>query len=205
MNPSYAPGHIWYGWYHAQGGHFEEGLAELGVAKELDPISVSTDFYIGEMLYFARRYDQAIDRLQESLEIDPSYPPTLWFMALARQQTGQHKEMISDMERASELSGDDPGMIAFLAYTYGIAGRRSEAQEMLDELQAPREQGYASPFDVALVYAGLGEPDRAFEWLEKACEERVGFMVYLKTFPVFDSLRSDPRLASLIRRVGLEP
>ena len=205
----FAPGHIWYGWYLAQEARFEEGLAELRIARELDPLAVSfglpTDFYIGEMLYFARRYDDAIEQLQKTLELEPDFPATLWFLGLAFHEKGNHEEAITYLERAFKASGRDPGVAPFLAYIYATAGKRDEAQKILDEILKRGEHGHLSAWDVALVHVGLGNVDGAFEWLERACEERAGWMVYLKTLPLLDPLRADSRFLTLLHRVGLEP
>ena len=94
---------------------------------------------------------------------------------------------------------------AALGHAYALAGKRAEAQRVLDDLLALSKQRFVSPYDISLVHLGLGEKDKAFEWLQKAVAERVGLLVYLKVDPLFDPLRSDPRFQDLLRRMGLPP
>jgi len=92
-----------------------------------------------------------------------------------------------------------------LAYAYAAAGRRDEAIKILDEQQRLSQQRYVSPYNFAIIYTGLGDKDRAFEWLTKCVEERTLIIFHLKSRPLFDPLRSDPRYAELLRRMNLEP
>ena len=116
-----------------------------------------------------------------------------------------YKEAIEEFQQVTVLPNpkDDPDIVAALGYTYAVSGNKGEAQKLLDELNELSAQGYIPPFDIALIHLGLGEKDQAFEWLEKAYEERSRWLTGLKVDPIFDSLRSDPRFIDLLNRVGL--
>jgi Flp pilus assembly protein TadD len=122
-------------------------------------------------------------------------------MALAQQ--GTCDEAIDELKQAHSLSGGDPEILSLIGYTYAISGRHNKAQRVLDELRDLARQHYVSPYDIATVHTGLGERDQAFVWLEKAYEDRSLGLCRLKVGPRQDPLRSDPRFADLLRRIGL--
>jgi TolB-like protein/Tfp pilus assembly protein PilF len=179
----------------------EEAIAEFNRALELDPISPLRRGFFGLLLYRARRYDESIAQCQTALEIDPNYPNALWFMALALEQRGQLTESIAKLKQAVNLS-TGPHYRALLARAYALAGERTQALNILDELRALSQQRYVSPFDIAVIYVGLNDLSSAFQWLEDAYRHRV-FRIIELTLPMFDSLRPDPRWQDLVRRIGL--
>jgi tetratricopeptide (TPR) repeat protein len=114
-----------------------------------------------------------------------------------------YKEAITEYQKAIPLSGDSPDEPASLGYAYALSGKRQEAFQIIDDLKQRSKRSYISPTLIAIVYAGLGEKEQAFEWLDKAYNGQDSNLVYLKVDPMFDNLRSDPRYADLLRRVGL--
>ena len=114
-----------------------------------------------------------------------------------------YEQALAELEKARDLLGDNAEVLSLIGYTYGVSGRRVEALKVLQELQGQSKQRYVSPYHLAMVYAGLGEKDKAFAWLERAYEDREGRMTTLKFVPEFDGLRSDSRYAALQRRIGL--
>jgi TolB-like protein/Flp pilus assembly protein TadD len=179
----------------------EEAIAEFKRALELDPISPVRRGFFGLLLYRARRYDESIAQCERALEIDPNYANALWFLALSLEQKGQLTESIAKLEKAVGLSGGAHHR-ALLGRAYALAGEKTKAMEMLDELKKLSQQRYVSPFDIAVVYVGLGDLSSAFQWLEEAYRQRV-FRIIELTLPMFDSLRSDWRWQDLVRRIGL--
>jgi tetratricopeptide (TPR) repeat protein len=135
------------------------------------------------------------------LEIDPNYPNALWFIALSLEQKGQLAESITNLEKAVSIA-PGPHFRALLGRAYALAGERTKAQNILEELKILSQQEYVSPFDIGVVYAGLGDVNSTFHWLEKTYQERV-FRIVELMLPMFDSLRSDMRWQDLVRRVGL--
>jgi tetratricopeptide (TPR) repeat protein len=179
----------------------DEAVFEARLGLEMDPISRVYIGHFGLILYRARRYDEAIAQCGKALEIDPYYPNAMWFMALALEQKGQLPEAIGQLERAVSLSRG-PLFLSLLSRAYALAGDRTKALNILDELNAMSARMYVSPFDVAVVHAGLGDNDSAFQWFEQAYEERV-FRIIELTLPMFDNLRSDRRWHNLVQRIGL--
>jgi len=179
----------------------DEAVAEFKRALEFDPISRVFVGYFGLLYYRARRYDESIVQCQKALEIDPYYCNAMWFMALSLEQKGQVSASIAQLEKAVSIAGA-PLFTALLGRAYALTGEKTKALEILDGLMTLSQQRYVSPFDIAVVQIGLGDLTPAFQRLEEAYEQRV-FRIIELTMPMFDSLRSDPRWQSLVRRIGL--
>jgi TolB-like protein/Flp pilus assembly protein TadD len=182
-------------------GRHDEAIAEYKFVLELDPISRVCLGHFGLILYRARRYDESIAQCLSALDIDPTYANALWFLALALEQKGRLTESIAKLEKAVSLSGG-PHYRALLGRAYALAGDKAKALNILEELKALSQQRCVSPFDIAVVHAGLGDLNSAFEWLEEAYRQRV-FRIVELTLPMFDSLRSDRRWQDLVGRIGL--
>ena len=204
LNPNYATAHQWYGEYLATIGRFEEGLEQLKQAEHLDPLSLIINSDLGLPYFFAREYDRAIEQWQKTVELDPDFWLAHYALALVYEQKEMYQEAIAESKRALSLFTDSPWVLAGLGYIYAVSGQRDAAQQVLEELKGRTQESYVSPFDLALIYAGLGEKEEALRWLEKAYEERNQWLTWLKVEPRLDSLRSDPRFADLVHRVGLE-
>jgi TolB-like protein/DNA-binding winged helix-turn-helix (wHTH) protein/Tfp pilus assembly protein PilF len=205
LNPRYAPAHQWYGGHLSATGRFREAEAEKKRALELEPLSLIMNFEVGLASYFARDYDQAIDRFRKTLELDANFPPPYTFLAASYEQKGMFEEAMAASRRAVTVTQGPPKALAMagLAHIYAISGRKTEALKILAELQSLSEHKYVPATDTALIYAGLGEKDKAFAWLEKAHEEHSFTLSNVKVEPRFDPLHSDPRFADLLRRIGL--
>ena len=204
LNPNYAVAHQFYGFYLVAMGRFEQAITELKLAQELEPLSSEISTFLGVSLYFARRYDQAIEIFHKILDLDPNY----WFAHLSLgwvyEQTGEIQGSVGALQKAWELEGSILHILAALGRAYAVSGKRDEAKRVLAELQEKSRQSYVPLYSIAIIYAGLGENDKAFEWLEKAYEDRSMFLTWLKVDPQLNSLRADPRFAALLRKVGLE-
>ena len=199
--PTYAPAHQWYSSYLVAMGRFDEAIAEARRAQELEPLSFISNSHIGWILYFAGRYDEAIEHCKKLLDVDPSFFPARRYLGLVYEQKGMYKEAIAEFQQAAKLSGS-PLMMSLLGHAYAVSGNRAEAQRILVEL-GQQKQRYVSPYTVATIYAGLGDKDQAFKWLEKAVDERDIWLMNLKVDPLFKPLRSDDRFAKLLRSIGL--
>lgn len=205
LNPRYAIAHQWYGGYFEAMGHRSEAIAERKLSQELDPLSPIVNFEFGNALYYAREYDQAIDQFLKTLELDPNFPPAQQFLPAALEQKKMYDQSIAEFKKAIPLlAGSEGGMTkGGLGHVYAVTGKKAEAQALIDELKQLSSRQYVSANSIALIYAGLGDKDQAFAWLEKAYEERSFQMQWLGVEPRWDNLRSDPRFADLLRRVGL--
>ena len=205
LNPSYATAHHWYGEYLEARGQFDEAIAEIKRGLELDPVSLIINADLGAAFYVARRYGQAIDQLRKTLQLDPNFALAHSFLGMVYEQKGMFEQAIAERQKAVILSAGAPGQLARLGHSYAVAGRRKEAVKILARLKQLSNQRYVRPYDIALMYVGLGETEQAFEWLEKAYEDRTGELVYIDVVHQFDPLRSDPRFQDLLRRIGLPP
>jgi TolB-like protein/Tfp pilus assembly protein PilF len=202
LNPNDATARHWYAEYLALMGHPTEAIAEMRRAQELEPLSLIINKELGTALYLARQFDQAIEQLRKTLELDSSFVRAHIQLGSAYGQKEQHEEAISEFRKAIGIDGKDPHALSQLAYTYAVSARRNEANKIIEQLKERSKRRQVSSVDIAIVCAGLGEKSQAFEQLEKAYSERDEGLLYLKTDPVWDSLRSDPRFSDLLRRVG---
>jgi serine/threonine protein kinase/Tfp pilus assembly protein PilF len=202
LNPNSAADHQNYVYHLEWLGRLDEAMLHLKRAQELDPLSLLIGSEVGAAFYYARQYDKAIEQLQKTIEMDPSFAPAHMRLANAYQAKGMYEEAIAEHKKGIALDKTSR-RVAQLGYTYATAGKRDEAQKILDELKDVSKQQYVSPFEFALIYVGLGDKDHAFAWLEKTFEERHDTLGYLKVDPRFDSFRSDPRFADLLRRMKL--
>jgi adenylate cyclase len=184
-------------------GRHQEAVSEIKRARRLAPLSLNINVQVARMLFFAREYDEAIEQCRKTLEMDPDYGGAHLFLGKIYKQKGLYREALAELERARELLGDNAEILSMIGYTHAAAGRRTEAEQVLQELDGLSRQRYISPYHAAVIYAGLGEKDKAFGRLEQAYQEREGRMTLLKSAPEFDGLRSDPRLTTLLQRMNL--
>jgi TolB-like protein/DNA-binding winged helix-turn-helix (wHTH) protein/Flp pilus assembly protein TadD len=203
LNPNYANAHNFYAGYLMSRGRAEEAIAASNRARELDPLSLAISAQRGFLLENARRYDEAIEQLRRVIAVDPNHYQAYWILGHTHAAHGQFDEAVAASEKAVALSGRGPGALGILGLVYGLAGRKGEATKVLNELLELNESRYVTPAAIVNIYIGLGDKDQAFVWLEKAYQERSNYIAYLKVFPIVDPLRSDPRFADLVRRVGL--
>ena len=206
LNPNYAIAHHWYHEYLAAMGRFEESQAQILRAQELDPLSLMISADVGWGLYFARRYDEALEQLRKTLELEPNFVMAHFILGLTYLQKGQFQQSAAELQKAIALSGDSPLTLALgvLGHVSAASGRKHEAHRMLERLSALSRQRYVSSYSLAIIYTGLGEKDAVFASLRKACEERHDRLIYLNVEPIFDGIRADPRFRDLLRPIGLE-
>jgi tetratricopeptide (TPR) repeat protein len=205
LNSGYPTAHQWYGQYLSAMGRFDEAVAELKRAQDLDPVSVAIQVNVGRVYRYARRYDEAVEQLRAGLVMDPNLASPHFFIALSRTLQSRCSEAMGEYQTALKLSRQYLAAIAYLGYTYARCGKTAEAQETLQELMEISKRGYLPAGLIVPLYAGLGDKDRAFQWLAKAVEERDFDVVWLKIDPLFDLIRSDPRFAEVLHRVNLGP
>ena len=204
LNPNYANAHNLYATHLMAKGLTAESIAASNRARELDPFSLSISVQRGFLLENARRYDEAIEQLRNVIAMDPNHYQAYWTLGHTYAASGRFVEAIAAAEKAAALSDRVPGALGILGLVYGLAGRKDDATKVLHELLELNKQRYVTPAALANVYIGLGDKERAFFWLEKAYEERSNYIAWMKVFPIVDPLRSDPRFASLLQKVGLK-
>ena len=192
--------HEGYGWYLAAMGRFDESIAEMKRARELDPLSLPAIAHLGVPLFYARRYDDAIEHFQEALEMDPDCDYIRFRLALAYAQKAMYEEAIGELQPMLGTSRDRDA-VAALGYVYAVSNQRDKAQDALAELKERAKQEYVPSYHMAIIHVGLGEMDHAFNWLEKAYEERSYWLTFLRVDPILDNLRSDTRYTELLQRM----
>jgi tetratricopeptide (TPR) repeat protein len=202
LKPNYPTAHQWYANYLAVLMRPEEACAEILRAEALDPLNPVIRMDVGHTCYYTSgEYEKAVEQYRKVLALDPDFALARFYLALAHIRRNDLANAVTELEAVKRLEAGEPDPIALLGYAFAVNGQREKAMRSLAELQALSKQRYVSPFPVAWIYMGLGDKDRAFEWLEKAYEERTGRLAYLKVERAFDPLRSDPRFEDLVRRL----
>jgi TolB-like protein/DNA-binding winged helix-turn-helix (wHTH) protein/Tfp pilus assembly protein PilF len=203
LEPNGEGGHTVYALYLGDMGRSEEAISEMKKGLESDPLSVLSLANLGWLYEQAGQPERAIEQYRRILEMDPKSVDAHGGLGWVYGLQGNHTQAIAEWREARRLSENSPGAIAGLGYAYAAAGMNDEAHEMLSELKQLSKRRYVSPYEVASVYAGLGEREQTFFCLEKALDEHNGSLVSLKVDPEFASLRSDPRFGKILQRIGL--
>ena len=205
LNPRYATARQWYSWYLMAMGRGDEGITQGRIAQELDPTSVSIRRSFGWLLYFARRNDEAIEHLGQAMAMNPTSDETQWILGLALTQVGRYDEAEALLREAEAgAQGANHHAFAALGRLAVLRGRRAEAEASLTSLYETAKTRYVSPVDFARLHLALGDTDKTIEWIERARDERRGWLTYLKVEPLLDPIRADPRYFELVRRMRLD-
>ena len=201
LNPNSSLAHMRYAAFFTWLDKDDEAIAESKKALALDPLSPLMNWDLAFSYYWARRYDDAIEQDQKTLEIDPNYLRSIYQIGLSYEQKGMLDKAFEQYLKSAAIVGGTAEVMA-LKDAYATSGVRGYYRKQLD-----LEMAKASPstYTIAALYARLDEKEQAFEWLQKATEERSNELTYLKVSPVFDNLRSDPRFGDLMKHVGLVP
>jgi eukaryotic-like serine/threonine-protein kinase len=203
LSPTHPTASHWYAEYLMTMGRQADAIARMQKSQELDPLSLIISVAIGWAFYMARQYDEAVEQLHRTIELDPNYPVTYWILGLLLRKMGSYEAAITEGEKGVKLSGGSPLMKAALAQTFATAGRKEKAIEILADLTKLAKEKYVAPYFFAGIHIGLGEDERAIEYLEKSYEEHSHWLIYLHIDPSMDSLRPHPKFQDLLRRVGL--
>jgi tetratricopeptide (TPR) repeat protein len=205
LDPNYSTAPHWYSICLLSLGRIGEAMTEIRHAHELDPLSAVIGTTLTYAWFAQGDVNASIAQCKEVIDLDPDYPRAHEYLGLGYLKQGRYPEAIAELEKAVELSGRERRPLRDLGYGYAISGKRAEALAVLKELEAKYEKKEALAQDFAAVYTGLGEKDQAFAWLEKDFQTRSGLLAWIRWAPPFESLRSDPRCADLLRRMGLQP
>ena len=203
LNPNYATAHHWFAHYLAVMGRYADAMREIRRARELDPFSISINSFLVLTFYYAHQYDQALSATKEMVEIEPAFAAgaaQLQGNVLAAK--GMYGEAVAHWNKSLVLSGQ-AGDAAKLEQAYATGGYRGYLDRQLQELKASSQGEYVDPLGFAELYTRLGDKDSAFHWLERAYQEHSSWLNFVNADPVYDPLRSDPRFADLLRRIGL--
>jgi len=201
LNTNSGEAHREYAAYLTNVGRNEQAIAEAKQARELDPLTLVTNFQVAWTLIGARRYDEAISESQQLIE---KFPNAHFWIGLALLGKGMNEQAIKEFEIVVNSSNPHQMAKASLAYAYGVTGKREKAKNILAEFENSLRQGQSSPYYLAMIYAGLGDKDQTFAWLEETYREHSRPLASgINVNPMWDGIRSDPRFENLRRRMGL--
>ncbi|HEY2963670.1 MAG TPA: protein kinase [Pyrinomonadaceae bacterium] len=205
LNPNYATAHQWYGSYLAASGRFDEAVTEAKTAHELEPFSLTIYSDYIRNLYYANQLDEAHSEALKLYEMDRSFARAFYELGLVLEAQGKLEEAISAFRNALKSSPDNVTALTALGHAQALAGKKTDAERVIARLQELSKQQYVSPFQTAVVYAGLGNRKLALDWLEKSREERFNWLPFVQVDPVFKNLRSEARFVELAKSLGLPP
>ncbi len=204
LDPNYATSHEWYSIFLMAADRPEDAFREIQLARQPDPLSLPVNSDLGFHYYYRGRYDEAVKQLKFVLELNKDFPPAHLWLGRTYQELGRFEDALSEFQHVEDKLPEWPVSIAAKGFVAGISGRTDEAQSILIKLQRLASKKFVTSYGVALVHAGLGQRDSAFAWLNKAFDERSHWLVWLRLDPRWNGLRSDPRFAELVSRVGFQ-
>ncbi|MDQ2948500.1 MAG: tetratricopeptide repeat protein [Acidobacteriota bacterium] len=203
MNPGYATARQWFGVdYLALLGRTEEAIAQVEIACQLDPLSAIILEGRAFLKLLSRDYDGALKCHLEELNLDPFFYKTHRSIGRVYTQQGKYDQAIEMFEKARKLNGDTPNVLGALGQACGLAGRKSEARRLVAQLTQLSATRYVPSTSFAIAHLGLGDKDRALDWLERVCDQRELPVTTLNVHPVYDPLRNEPAFQALLRRIG---
>jgi serine/threonine protein kinase/tetratricopeptide (TPR) repeat protein len=202
LNPNNPSGHQWYGDFLTRMGRFDEAKVELKKAQALDPLSLLTNTSLGRLLYFTRQYDSAVQQLTKTLDMDSKFVPAQHAIESAYAQNGMFKEAIGERQKVLTLSGN-PDLAAAIGEDFNVSGYPGVMKSWLEGLKEVSKRGYVSSYNIAQIYARLGDKSQALASLEQAYSERDSNLTYVNVEPAFDNLRSDLRFKKIVQQLAL--
>ncbi len=203
LNPNYPTAFHWYSIFLKNMGRNDEAAAMIKRAQELDPLSSIIGVNVSRMYGLQKNYDASIENSLKQIELDPNFPPAYEYLALSYLKRGRNAEAIAAAEKAVGLSNRSGISLGDLGHVYAVAGKRAEAIDKIKELEEKYTRKEANGHYIAAVYVGLGDKDKAFEWLEKDFQARNGKLPEIRWQLQFESLSDDPRYKDLLKRMGL--
>ena len=203
LNPGFATAHHWYSFVLLVSGQAERAMMEALTALELDPSSLSVRRGVGWLSYYTRRYEQALYHLRRAIAVNPTSEDNYRVMGLVLTQQGAYVEAERAFREAITLSPDLSYATAGVAHVLALSGRRREAEAIVAELEARARERYVTPVAFCIAHLGLGNVDQVFHWLDRAYEDRRGWLTYMKVDPIFDPVKDDPRYEAFLKRMRL--
>jgi eukaryotic-like serine/threonine-protein kinase len=205
IRPDYPEAHMWYGNLLFCTGRFDEAVREMRRGKELEPLEPAPPTHVAWALYFARRFDESLEELNEVIQSDPEFSLSYLWQSANLIAKGMYGEAIAAIRKFDELTAGAVIGVSLMGAAYGLAGMQEEALSVLRRLDELSKERYVGPLYRALVWTGLGAKDKALEYLEEAYVGRESAMAFLGVWPVLDALRSEPRFTGLLKKMNLEP
>jgi DNA-binding winged helix-turn-helix (wHTH) protein/Flp pilus assembly protein TadD len=203
LNPNYVLAHSWYALNLGAMGRYEEAFDHVRQAQQLDPLSLEINTVAGRIFYFSRQYDRSVDVYRKAIDLDPYYARAHTRLGMTYAAMGAFRDAIREFEESQRLSGADPNLDGLLGYAQALSGNTGKARKLLKELTRRPRRDYVPAFSMALIWIGFGQRDHALECLARSYQDRSTDMVYSRTEPLLDPVRSDPRFTALLQQMGL--
>ncbi len=203
LDPNYIVAHNWYALNLSAMGRLDEALVQVRLAEQLDPLSLNAKIEMGLICYWSRKYSRAIEAYRKIIDLDPRFPRAHTRLGMTYAAEGAFEDAIREFTEAQALSGLDPYLDGLLGYSSALSGNTGLAYKVLEKLEERSRKQYVPAFSMALICVGLGAFDRAMEWFEASYKDCSTYMVYAKTDPLLDPIRSDNRFSRLLDRMGL--
>jgi tetratricopeptide (TPR) repeat protein len=203
LNPNQTDAHELLGYYWEVMKQYDKAEVELKNAQRIAPLMGLINSDVAGQAYYEHHYDEAIALSKKAHELDPDFLPVPFLPGQAYERKGQYEQAINECKSALASFPDDPNILAVLAYADARAGRTAEAQAILNKFLGARKQHYVSPFMIALLYTSLDKKDEAFDWLNKAYDERDPQVIWFHLEPQLEALHSDPRFNELLQRMRI--
>jgi len=204
LNPNYATAHQWYASYLAAMGRMNESIVAAKTAHELEPFSLTIYSDYIRNLYYAGRLAEAHQEAVKLREMDPNFARTHYELGLVLEEEGKLEEAIAEFKQGLKQLPDNVAALTALGHTQALAGKKAEAEKVIVRLQELSKRQYVSPFQTAVIHAGLDDRKQALDWLEKSRQERFNWLPFIKVDPVFKNLRSEERFVALWKSLGLQ-
>ncbi len=203
LDPNNAVSHFWYWHFLLPQGRTQQSLEESQRALELDPLSMIVNVHLGWHYLYAQQFEQAVAQLQKAIELDSRFALTYLFLGQAYEEQQNYEKAIATFQTGITLSHGVPVYVAGLGHAYALAGKRGEALKVLADLQTASKRRYVPSYEIAVIYAGLGDKEQTLAWLQKAYDDRdSSWLVDVNVDPRFKPLHSDTRFVELVRRIG---
>jgi serine/threonine-protein kinase len=204
LDPTYATAHHWYAMSCLVPlGRLDEALNEILTAHSLDPVSAIISRDLASVYFYRREFDLALEQCDHTIELNTYFPAAFWTLGLIQEQRGDYQEAAAAFKRAMHLAPDSARMRAALGRLYAVSGQRKPCLNTLRNLEELRAKKYVSPFDFACIQFALGQSDLAFDWLDRACQDRCFELLSINVDPRFDAMRNHPRFAAVAGKLGL--
>jgi eukaryotic-like serine/threonine-protein kinase len=204
LDPDYLWAHHWYAIFLAAMGRHQESFVEIKRALDIDPTLAQLSMVHGMVFYLARYYDRAVEELTKAVELDPHHVLAIFFLGLAHLECGRYDEALVLVTRAAELNMNAGFFVQGIGYVHASAGRRDLARAVLAKVDEIKTKTHISPVYQAFIHCRLGDYDKAFEWFDRAYEDGDHWLEFIKVWPGVDPVRTDPRYAVLIEKLGLK-